>query len=41
MGVGGDGENDLRSVGTVVAAMPVAREGRGTGAFNLNSAVRN
>jgi hypothetical protein len=37
MGVGGDGENDLRSVGTVVAAMPVAREGRGTGAFKIDA----
>jgi hypothetical protein len=37
MGVGGDGENDLRSVGTVVAAMPVAGEGRGTGAFKIDA----
>ena len=35
--VGGDGQDDLRSVGTVVAAVPVAREGRGTGAFEIDA----
>ena len=40
VGFGGDGQDDLRSVGTVVAAVPVAREGSGTGAFKID-AVRS
>ena len=35
VGVGGDGQDDLRSVRTVVAAVPVARERCGTGAFEV------
>jgi len=37
VGVGGDGKDDLRSVGTMVAAVPVAREGSGTGAFEVDA----
>ena len=37
VGVGGDGQDDLRSVGTVVAAVPVAREGSGTRAFKIDA----
>ena len=37
MGVGGNGENDLRSVGTVVAAVPVAGEMLGAGAFEIDA----
>jgi len=37
VGVGGDGQDDLRSVGTVIAAVPVAREGSGTGAFEVDA----
>ena len=37
VGVGGDGQDDLRSVGTVVAAVPVARERCGTGAFKVDA----
>ena len=37
VGVGGDGQDDLRSVGTVVAAVSVAREGSGTGAFEVDA----
>ena len=35
--VGGDGQDDLGSVGTVVAAVPVAREERGSGAFKIDA----
>jgi hypothetical protein len=35
--VGGDGQDDLRSVGAVVAAVTVAREGSGTGAFEVDA----
>jgi hypothetical protein len=37
VGVGGDGQDDLGAVGTVVAAVPVAREGSGTGAFEIDA----
>lgn len=37
VGVGGDGQDDLGEVGTVVAAVPVARKGRGTGAFKVDA----
>ena len=37
MGVGGDGQDDLGAIGTVVAAVPVAREGSGTGAFKVDA----
>ena len=37
VGVGGDGQDDLRSVRTVVAAVPVARERCGTGAFEVDA----
>ena len=37
VGVGGDGQDDLRSVGTVVAAVPVARERCGSGAFKIDA----
>ena len=35
--VGGDGQDDLGSVGTVVAAVPVARERCGSGAFKIDA----
>jgi hypothetical protein len=34
---GGDGENDLRSVGGVIAAMPLARARRETGALKIDA----
>ena len=37
VGVGGDGQDDLRWVGTVVAAVSVAREGSGTRAFKIDA----
>ena len=37
VGVGSDGKDDLRSVGTVVAAVSVARKGSGTGAFKVDA----
>jgi hypothetical protein len=37
VGVSGDSKDDLGAVGTVVAAMTVAREGRGTGAFEIDA----
>ena len=37
VGVGGDGRDDLRAVGAVVAAVSVTREGRGTAAFEIDA----
>jgi hypothetical protein len=37
VGVGGDGQDDLGSVGAVVAAVSVAREGSGSGAFKIDA----
>ncbi len=37
VGVSGYDQDDLRSVGTVVAAVSVAREGSGTGAFEVDA----
>ena len=37
VGVGGDGQDDLGAVGTVVAAVPVARERCGSGAFKIDA----
>ncbi len=37
VGVGGGGQDDLGAIGTVVAAVPVAREGRGSRAFEIDA----
>ena len=37
VGVGGDGQDDLGAIGTVVAAVPVTREGRGSRAFEIDA----